>query len=538
LYHARRAADGSPRLVVARGDVRTPRRRFPKRAAMNPSVDARTGMRAILGDVAGFASSQYLLRFTTLIKGFVVAKLLGPAGNGFWQHYSLIFEYGQHGQLGLMEGYNKRIGHMLGRRDEGGVGAARAVGLAGITAGAAVAGLAFCVPIVMYGGSVDPVDRWALPILAVLIVLEQITNCYKALVRAYGRIPLISSVQVRFAISNLVVSLAVLPWAGLVGLMVAWLITRAVTMTWFIRKSGEPFVLAWDRAVLRDLLVTGFPIWLYHLTKLALRNVDRVLVDSVLRKEDLGIYGLAVTLASLVRYGADAIGFVMYPIFLRLYGHTGDPGHLRDHLEEPSGFLAIFVPIVLGFSYLVLHLPVIWLLPDFLPSIEVFRLLTVSIVFSCLSVLPGFYLMAIDRQNLLVPLGAAAVAFNYFAGLAAIRAGWGLPGVAAAAAVGLCLHTTVVLVISGRFARGSVRAAWRWVGEIYAPLAYTSVLVVVLHAGLGPTLLAGWSETARASTEGVLFLAVSAPLLARYEARTGFLAKLRRRSPGVRSDEP
>ena len=177
------------------------------------------------------------------------------------------------------------------------------------------------------------------------------------------------------------------------------------------------------------------------------------------RKTDLGIYGLAVTLSSLVCATAPTRSASwIYPIFLRLYGQTRDPAKLRDHLEKPTAFMSLLVSISLGFSYLVLHLPVQWFPPDFLASIEIFRLLTVSIVFSCLAILLGFYLMAIDHQNWLVPLGAGAVAFNYFVGLFAIRHGAGLPGVAMVTAAGQLLHTTCVMVIAGRHMRGSV---WR-----------------------------------------------------------------------------
>ena len=495
-------------------------------------LDARTGLRAVLADVVGIAGSQYALRFATMIRSFVVARVLGPAGNGLWQHYSLIFEYGQTAQFGVMEGYNKRIGHLLGQRDDTHLERARTSGLAGVLMAGVLLWVVLIVLVASRWDRMHPTDRWALPVLGVLVILEQLTNVYKALLRAYGRIPLITAVQLRFALSNLVLSLALLPGLEMTGLLGAWLVTRAGTTFWLVRRSDEPMRFAIQWAELRTLLVTGFPIWGYNLTKLALRNVDRVLVDSVLAKDDLGIYGLAVTLASLVRYSADSVGFVIYPIFLRLYGETRDPARLREHLEKPSAFLSLLVSIVLGFSFLVLHLPVLWFLPDFVASIEIFRLLTVSTVFSCLSILPGFYLMAIDRQNWLVPLGLGAAAFNYFVGLAAIRAGWGLPGVAMATATGLFLHCTVVLTLCGRYARGSVAAGLRWAAGIYLPVLWVAGVVAAIRLSAPHLPMAAWGETSRASVEGAVFVLVSVPLLVHFERRTGAIRKLRQRRAG------
>lgn len=490
-------------------------------------ADTRTGLRAILADVAGIAGSQYVLRFATMIRGFVVARVLGPAGNGLWQHYSLIFEYGQSAQLGFMEGYNKRIGHLIGGGEDRHLERARATGLTGILAAGTVVWVVLGIVVAARWDSLHPTDRWALPLLGALVVLEQLTNTYKALLRATGRIPLITKVQLRFAFSNLVLSLALLPGFEMAGLMGAWLVTRLGTTALFIHESGDAPRFGWSTSEVRALLVAGFPIWLYNLTRLALRNVDRVLVDQVLPNEKLGIYGLAVTLSSLVRYSADSVGFVIYPVFLRLYGETRDPARLREHLEKPTAFLALVTSIALGFSFLVLHLPVLWFLPEFVDSIAIFRLLTVSIVFSCLAILPGFYLMAIDRQNWLVPLGAGAVAFNYFVGLAAIRHGYGLPGVAMASAAGLFLHCTAVLAICGRHARGSVAAGLRWVGESYAPVAYVAVLVAGLRWAGAVEPLRGLGEAARASAQGGVFLLLSVPLLLEFERRTGFVRKLR-----------
>ena len=485
------------------------------------------GVRRILRDVAGFATSQYVLRVGNLIKGFAVARVLGPEGNGIWQHFALIFDYAQFTHFGVQTGYTKEIGHRLGRGDEAGVDAARDTGLGGVL----VAGLVVWVGLTAYaifGDNVHPVDRWGLPILGLIVVLEQVTNTYKALMRAYSRIGVISAVSVVFATTNLVLSLALLPGLKMFGLLVAWLITRAATTWWLVHRSGAPFRPRLDPAMLRILIATGFPIFLYHVTRLALRNIDRVLVDTVLDKSDLGIYGIAVTLASLVRYGADAIGFVIYPIFLRLYGETDSPRALRDHLEKPTLFIALFVPMALGLGWLVMHLPIRWLLPEYEASIEVFRLLTVSIVFSCLTILPGFYMMAIDRQNWLVPIGAAAVAFNWFAGSALIEQGYGLPGVAAAMGAGLFLHTTTVLAISGSYAFGSFGAAVAWIARTYGPIAYVAALIAGIQ-WLGPrTAAAAWGDVARAGFDAGIFLLLTVPLLVAFERRSGFIREMRK----------
>jgi hypothetical protein len=77
-----------------------------------------SGLRSLTRDITGFAGSQYVARAATLLKGFVVAKILGPEGNGLWQHFVLISEYALYSHLGTIPGLNKDLGHRVGERDE------------------------------------------------------------------------------------------------------------------------------------------------------------------------------------------------------------------------------------------------------------------------------------------------------------------------------------------------------------------------------------------------------------------------------------
>jgi hypothetical protein len=160
----------------------------------------------------------------------------------------------------------------------------------------------------------------------------------------------------------------------------------------------------------------------------------------------------------------------------------------------------------------------------------VFRLLSISVGLSSLAILPGFYLMAIDRQNWLVPIGMGAAFFDYFFGRWMIDQGFGLSGVATAMGLGTFLHSTSVLALAGWHAHRSKSAVAQWIAKLYAPGAYFAAIVLLLHWLLPKTPLAAASETLRSVVAGALFLAVSLPVLALYEKRTKFLQGLRLRA--------
>jgi O-antigen/teichoic acid export membrane protein len=487
----------------------------------------------VLGDVAGFAGSQYFLRFAQLLKGFLVARVLGPAGNGLWQHFVLITEYCEYSHLGALQGLNKVLGHRIGRGDRPGSDATQRAGVGFTMASSAVLFLALAAYVAIRWDRLAPYDRWGLPLVGAVVVAKQLAFVYHTVLRAYSRIGLISVAETVFGVANLALSIALLFVWGVAGLLIAWIATRLATALWMIRSSGLGIGASLARGELGVLLATGLPIYLFQLTRVGLRNVDRVLVDSVLDNAQLGIYGLAVTLAGLVRYAADAVGFVLYPLFLRSYGETGDARAGWERLAKPTELLALLVAVSLGFSWLVLHLPILWLLPEFVASIEIYRLLTLTVAFQCLAVLPGFYLMAIDRQNLLVPLGVGAIAFDLLAGRWMIAEGHGLPGVAVAMGIGSALYSAAVLAYAAGLGLASGRARLAWLVRVHVPIVLGAALVAVVGWAVPRSPLGAASEYVRAGVEGLLFLALTVPLLVSFERRHRVLGRLRRGRGGA-----
>jgi O-antigen/teichoic acid export membrane protein len=502
-------------------DIKTPDSKTPDSSS--------TGLRVLLRDIAGFAGSQYFTRFSTLIKGFIVAKVLGPEGNGAWQHFMLISDYAMQAHSGVLPGVNKELGHRLGEGDRSRIEATQNTGLGSVILTAFLTAAGLAVYALIRGEELHPIDRYGLPLLGLIVFAEQLNFTYMAILRVHGQIRLISRMTTFFAITNLAVSVALLPFFKVQGLLLAWLATRIATTAIMVKKGGLTSRPELNLPILRRLAQVGFPIFLFQLTRVALRNIDRVLVDHVLTKAQLGIYGLAVTIASLVNYVSEAIAFVVYPIYLRAYGETRDATALRPHLTRPTEFLSLFLPIVLGFGCLLLHLPILWLLPAYVSAIDVFRLLSVSVGLSSLATLPGFYLMAIDRQNALVPIGLGAALFDYFFGRWMIDQGFGLRGVAGAMALGTFLHTTCVLSLAGWHSHRSRTGVMQWIARLYAPAAYFAGIVLLLRWLLPKTALGESSETLRSLVAGALFLAVSLPVLALYEKRTKFLSGLRHR---------
>ena len=233
-----------------------------------PAAPDSSGFTRVLKDVTGFVGSQYFIRFAMLLKGFVVARLLGPLGNGLWQHFVIISEYCQYSHLGSLPGLNKVLGHRIGEGDEVGARHTRVTGTGAVFYSSLILWGGLIAYVFAQGDRLAPYDRWGLPLLGMIVVMEQVNFTYTALLRAYSRIKIISVIATVFAAANLVVSLSLLPRFQILGLLVGWGLTRLLTTAWLVRQSGFSFRPALHLPVLKALLVTGFPIYLFHLTQI------------------------------------------------------------------------------------------------------------------------------------------------------------------------------------------------------------------------------------------------------------------------------
>ncbi|RPH57924.1 hypothetical protein EHM82_00155, partial [bacterium] len=153
-----------------------------------------------------------------------------------------------------------------------------------------------------------------------------------------------------------------------------------------------------------------------------------------------------------------SVSLMVYPRMAREYGRTGDPRALKSLVYRPLVLLvAIMVPSVVA-VYLLGPWFIARFRPQYVPGIPAFRLTLLGVFF--LSFMGGFgnLLTIVDRQKLYLLIQIFALGLNFVLNLLALKAGWGIVGVAAATLATQVVYVLVLWACSHRVLTAPARS--------------------------------------------------------------------------------
>ncbi len=266
-----------------------------------------------------------------------------------------------------------------------------------------------------------------------------------------------------------------------------WHVTIGFIVSAFIGLTGD--ILLWRhltpqlRIDYRDVdhhqfrALMGLSGWsaVNQVGSLLLMQIDLLIINSMYGPEMTGRYGSVLFLPGLIHMMVETVATVINPAILTRYA-VGDVEGLRSLAVGSIKFLglalALPVGLLCGFGRPLLSL---WLGPDFATLDTVLVLLTGHLAFNLAARPLSYVLTAYNRVRVqgLVTLGLGAVNVG-LAILLAGWAGWGMLGVAAAAAMVWTLKNVIILS-----SYSAVVMNLRW-WTFYPPLAAGAVGMLVV----------------------------------------------------------
>ncbi len=369
--------------------------------------------RKFVRDSLGYAFSQYLARSALLLRGLAAAWKMGPSGYGGWNALNLILDYGAYSSLGVIYGLDLQLPGTVERQDRA---RARTLcrGAAGISLlGGAVFATLVAAYLVSGHHELEALWGWGPAALMVIAALLQLAIAYHAAVlRAHGRIHVVSAAGGTQALVGAGVGVALLPAGGVWGLIGGWILGQLLALLW-LRRAGVEVPL---RPALglpsRELLAAGFPISGFFVASLVLRSADRLAFLRYLGSESLGLYSLGLMAAGLVLYPPEAAGYVLYPRVAAAHHGARDPERTRGEVMRAHRFLCVLLPLAVGIGVLWAEPAVRWLLPAYRAGVPALRVLACGALALSAATVPAYYLLASGRSRPLLACGAAAAAFT------------------------------------------------------------------------------------------------------------------------------
>lgn len=404
----------------------------------------------VLRSGAKYASWKTLALLIGTIAGIINARLLGPEKLGIWITATIVFAYLPFLNLGVDHGAYQEIPLWRGRNrpDE----ADEVKGVYFTFALLLIIPVALAIVLFTLLVPLKPLLAWSLRVVAAMGVIACLGRWAIILLKSenrFGRAGLVESCD---PLGRLLAS----PLIYIMGLPGMWLGSlAAVLASAAIAWRGTRFWprLSLNRVVLCRLAGFGIPVMFTSIVQILSTTGDRMLVLGFLGTAAVGLYGLGQSFTQALLVSGGIIGPVLYPRITERYGQTPDPASLKNLVVLPTMLLGIFVALLLPYAWFGLPLVINWLLPAFQEAAWPAKILFLSMAIYLLNGTASYLLVALAHQTLALLLFSGGVALGLALEYAALRLGWGLPGVAAGGAISNLGYSLVVLVVALHFCR-------------------------------------------------------------------------------------
>lgn len=416
-----------------------------KNQVRKPSTGAQ---RQIIKDSTQYLTATIVGQGIGLIRAVILPILFSPAQMGIWNLMNVIFGYGGNAHVGLLDGMNKAIPFLRMKNDPEQVERIKdSVFWMNLLLGGFAGGAIWFVSWHMPGAY-----GVGMRITAGIVFLQLIFYYLFSLLRADNRFGLLSG-----GVAGLSVASTILILGGalgfqdrvcgaLVGLMTAY----GLIVVYWLLKSGYRFAVQFRFDAIRKALELGVPLIVIAFLSTIFMSVDRWMIAAWLDETQLGYYALGFMASNLLVLVPGSVASVLYPRMLKRFAVNDDPRAVRSFLMVPLRALVVLMLILISVAVVVLPLLIRLFVPKYLPSVPILMVLIPSAFFISLMPLAGNYLIAINRQRLIIAAQVIMTLFCLLADYGALKADYGVIGVAVVTAVGyltLGLSITAIAVI-------------------------------------------------------------------------------------------
>jgi len=412
-----------------------------------------------------------------LVRAVFLPVLFTPAQLGIWNLLNVILGYGSNAHLGLLDGMNKAIPFLREQNEAAQV--------------ERIKDSVFWVNLLL-GGLVSVVlliVSWFMPgfygaglrIMAGVVFFQLIFFYLFSLLRADNRFGLVSGGIVGLSVFSTVLVLggALVVEDRLRGALAGLLASYALIVAYLLSRSRYRFSVQCRVDALRKALKLGFPLIVLGVLNTVFMSVDRWMIAVWLDETRLGYYALGFMASNLLVLVPGSVASVLYPRMLERFAVNLDPREVRNLLTGPIRALAVLMLTLIGAAVVFLPLLIRVFLPKYLNSIPVLMVLIPGAFFLSLAPITGCYLIAINRQRLIIVAQVIMSILCLAGDYAALNNGYGIIGVAVMTAVGysiLGLSYMLMAVIQSEDQKGK---AFLFTIRILLPFA---VMIVVLAA--------------------------------------------------------
>ncbi|MDP2182303.1 MAG: polysaccharide biosynthesis C-terminal domain-containing protein [Actinomycetota bacterium] len=404
----------------------------------------------LVGDVSLVATAAYAATAAQLVRGVVIARILGPYDMGALAIVGLVLAYAQYSDLGVIQAASRDISMLLGKAEESNrLAAVKWHGFVVRISGALVVSIGLMLYVIVRREALGKGLAFGLQTAAIAVLLQAGYTALQSYATATQRFGAYSSTVVTLGLANLAAGVVGGCYWGLEGVYVGQLLAFAIVLVVAAKSLGFPSRTPLELALFARLVRYGLLLATLTFVGYNLINIDQVMVVSLLGRSPLGLYTIVLYAGGALYLLPTAVAAGVGPRLLRAYGSTADVQSVRRHTWRPVYVLSVVAAIAILASWVLLPWFIGLALPKYAAAVGPLRIYLVGMYFLSVNLGVSTILSATDHMRESIVIVAGIIVLNVVLDIFFVRVlGLGLKGIALGSAVTYmayyCVHLTYV----------------------------------------------------------------------------------------------
>ena len=490
----------------------------------------------IIKDSSIYTVSTIISQLLGVFTSIAMRRFLTPEMMGIWTTFLVILNYSLFAHLGVFTAVEVKIPYLRGRNENDTIQHVRnAAFTLAIVISTMVIAIAFLGSYI-FAQKITPDIILGIRILAFIIMATLFYNLYIVMMRADKKFFLLSKGIVFNSLAMLLFVSIFTYFFKLRGIYFATLFATAASWLYLYFKTGYRLNFYFKGEVAKMLAKIGLPILLSGIAYTILLSIDKIMIVKMLGPRELGYYSIAILALTYTHNFPKLFSIVIFPTMQEEFGKSSSHKDLLRYVRQPSLIMAYIFPVVLATAYFAIPVLVYYVLPKYSDGIISMKILLIGCFFISLVPLTHNFIIAINKQTVLIPITLAAVACGIGLNYLMITAGYGISGVALGTSIAYFIYFAIMFLYASIHS-GSISNIYKYLLEMCAPLFYSFTVIIILEnlITVKPTL-------ARSIAQAAIFYIFYIPVLWYIDRKTlvisNFFKKTAKPLPGAEAIFP
>jgi len=492
--------------------------------------------RKIAQDATKFLAGTIVSSIANVIRGLLIARILGPAMFGIWHIFTVINgRYNNQADLGLTNGMFKLIPIQRGVNNN-----QKAENIKNVTFWANV--FIFCsINLILFLSTFVyhnfffnlfyPYPKegiFGLRLLVILNLLTQLYIFYTNILRANKKFGLESFSSSLIAIISLLLFIIFVKFFtnNLMAALLALILAYVIVNIFVIVKTNYKYPLFWDNKLFIEIFLAGFPLFLGNITYAFLISIDRIVLAKFFGPENLGLYAFGLNLTIIMALVPNALASTLFPHMLEKFSQSKDPASMSKMVFLPTKINTFIMFYICGFMSLLIPLLIKYLFPAYTSGIRSAVLLSMGIYFLSLNTVTSTYLISINKQYSIIFIQLLSISFSIIIYMYFVFANMGIDGIAIGTILTYFIYSFMVLYESLGCVYKKKKDVWLVIFDLHIPFILL-ISIFVLSKLLTNQFLSDLSYLNQTIVKMFAFIIFSIPFFISINKQTDMISLIK-----------